>query len=125
MPDFNENANIPYLFTALSDEEKASVFELQDFMKKHKDEMPLMSAKAMMHFLAVQLSDIINAWKIDVVQQKEAMAPVTEEDRRMIVVASYAQFIAFILAHKDRLADSNLIIDSVVGLLNALYGGTK
>jgi len=125
MPEFKDNANIPYLFNALSDEEKESVFQLQDFMTKYKDEIPKMSILAMMHYLAVQLNDIVDKWADLAAKEKEAIAPVTEDTRRFLNMACYAQFIAFVLAHKNRLSNSSNIIKTVDSMLKALYGDSE
>lgn len=123
MVEFKDDASIPYLFNPLTKKELEASYKLRDFMEKHKDEIPPLSVRSMIHYLAVQLGDAMYSWQAEMTKQKiEQGQKVSHETVRIMMAANYAQYFAFIAAHKDRLADSNLILQTAAHILQHLYG---
>lgn len=115
---------IPYLFLPLTEEEINQTIAMQDFMKKYNRDLPAMTVKAMMHYAGVQLRDIMEIWKKDTMRQVTENNPsqiITEKQKEEILNIQYTQFIAFLLANKERLPYSYDILQSVTMLLLQLY----
>jgi len=126
MANFKDDASVPYLFNPLTKEELEAANKLRDFMEKHKDEMPPLSVRGMIHYLAMQLGDAMDVWQAEMTKQKiEQGQKVSHETVRIMLAANYAQYFAFIAAHKERLADSGLILQTASHILQNLYGGSK
>jgi hypothetical protein len=126
MTNFKEPdpAGIPYLFLQITQEEIDQVTIMQEFMEKHQADFPAMTVRAMMHYTAVQLRNIMNIWKKDTMRQiakHDVPQPITEEQEKHILNMQYAHFIAFLLASKKRLPDSYDILHSVTQILLKLY----
>lgn len=126
MVEFKDDASVPYLFNPLTKEELEAANKLREFMDKNKDNMPSISVRGMIHFLAVQLGEVMDVWQAEMTKQKiEKGQKVSHETTRIMMAANYAQFFAFIAAHKERLVDSGLILQTAAHILKNLYGEGK
>lgn len=117
-------AGVPYLFLPVTESEADQIAVMQDFMEKHSNSFPAMTVKAMLHYTALQLRNIMDIWQNDTIRQineKDPSQTMTEEQKGQILNMQYSLFMAFLLANKERLSHSHDILHSTTQLLLQLY----
>ena len=122
--DKQKPVGIPYLFLPVTEEEIDQITAMQDYIKKHHDDLPHMTVKSMMHYTGMQLRNIMDIWQKDTIQQIHGNDPtitVTEEYEQGVLNIQYAQFIAFMLANKERLPYGYDILHAATQILLQLY----
>ncbi len=121
-----EPTNIPYLFLPLTEKEEDQLSTMQDFMQKYRKDLPIMTVKAMLHHIAIQMQNVIDIWQKDIVKQveqndKSQEGPITEQQKEHMANMLLAQTVAFLLANKAYISSSKDILKQAAILLSLLY----
>lgn len=124
--DHKQESQIPYLFLPLTEKEEDQLATMQDFMKQQLTNLPLMTVKTMLHHMAIQLQNVLNIWKNDLVKQAEKNdenkgESVPEQQKKHITNMLLAQSIAFIVANKAYISNKDDIFKQAAMLLSLLY----